>query len=492
MDEAKFPDSQALDSSRNVLIMIQKPLVAFRFRLPNGETRRLQLNFAADSGYEHTVKTLLAATLPIRDKNVQIEASMLSQLTVGSHRSAYQAPCLSRALTVAAAELPSNHKMRPPTIDDHGATPIISASYPRVQSSAGRLEISPRYDHTSRSYQIQLESNQHSQFSAIHQVNQASINVEEQEFPRPSSTSVALADMSVDMLSQILPPKRDLPFAVAPAKRPRPVANRSSTVEESPTSVKAARKSKEDRATGIPKQAPKQRAKPKSIPSKPTSPEALVKENSASTGVAAQEATLDDATPKQALRKNVTPQRCMAEKSTAYAVVTNTPTTYQNTSATVTVSESRTRAFQEVLSQSLDTRFREAVPRDAPLPALQYACKDVSTQTSTADALLPLAPKPGNTNTTPHLEISQEWWDRVDEHMRMAEYQSLPRPVSTPATVLADRLGPECDLQAYVARPGEERQAGLSHVMLDAIMDENFVTLCEDVEKVLEGMLKSR
>ncbi|MCJ1436016.1 hypothetical protein MMC27_005394 [Xylographa pallens] len=504
IDEARLGGPQASDSRRNILIIIRKPLVSFRFRLSNGETRRLQLNFAVESGYEHTVKTLLATSLPIRDQNVQIESSVLSQTTIGSHISTNQSPNPSRSLTSAAITETSNAEVNikcninsslltgPPTSDNSGDTPTILASYPWVQSLAGRLEKRFESDLASHPYQVQPEPTRHPQFPAIGRVNQESINAEEPELFRPSPTPVTLANMSIDMLSQNLPPKRHLPFAVIPAKRPRPEADSSSTVGESVPSLKVVLKVRKDSAKVAPKRVSTQRAKPKNIPPKSARPKVSMAKKSCSEEVAAQAANLRGVTPEQDPPGEVASKQALPEPPMPKSVAIATAYTMQDTPARFTRSSSGSRVSQKTLSQSLKPSSQETTPKNAVSAVPRPAPKDAITQTTAVDIPHLLMPVSGDANAASRLELSQEWVDQVDKHIRETRCQSIPEPVSEPALVLSNRPVARSDLQVYATRPRKERQAGLSYTILDAIMDENFVTLCEDVENVLEVMLKGR
>ena len=134
----------------------------------------------------------------------------------------------------------------------------------------------------------------------------------------------------------------------------------------------------------------------------------------------------------------------------------------------------------------------EITPDNAISAGPRSAPKDAITQPTVANDQQLLMPVSGNANTTPRLELSQEWVDQVEKHIREARCRSIPEPVSESALVLSNRPVARSDLQVYATRPRNERQAGLSYTILDAIMDENFVGLCEDVEKVLEVMLRGR
>ncbi|MCJ1282338.1 hypothetical protein MMC26_001661 [Xylographa opegraphella] len=299
--------------------------------------------------------------------------------------------------------------------------------------------------------------------------------------------------MSIDMLSQILPPKRDLPFAVVPAKRLRPDADSSSTVGESTSSLKVVLEMKKDSVKAAPKQAPTQRARPKRIAARTTRRTAPLAQKSASKEVATQEADLKEVTPEQVLPRDVTSKRALPEPPIPNCAVITAAKSVQHVSARFTRSSSKARASQKTFSQSANPPFQDhgivspdgakfAVPRSAP--------KDAISQTTVVDIPHLLMPVSGDANAAPRPELSQEWVDRVDKHIREAGCRSGPDHVSNSALVLANRSLATCGLQVYANTPWEERKAGLTDAILTSIMDENFVALCEDVEKVLEGMRK--
>ena len=293
---------------------------------------------------------------------MQIESSIISQSTLGSHRSETQNPNLSNPLTSAAItarpETRTNIKydchsllsVGPSTSNNFDDTHTVWASYPRVQSSAGRLEKRSESDRDSRPYQAQLEPTRHPQYSAIRRVNQEYINAEEPDLLRPSSAPVALANMSIDMLSQILPPKRDLPFAIVPAKRPRPEADSSSTVDESATSLKVVLKIKKDSEKAAAKQTSMQRAKPKKPPAKIGRPKASVAKKSTSKEVATQEANLREFSLEQVLPREVIFRRALPEPPVPKSAGFTTAKTTQNMPAMYTRSSSNARASQNTPS----------------------------------------------------------------------------------------------------------------------------------------------
>lgn len=69
---------------------------------------------------------------------------------------------------------------------------------------------------------------------------------------------------------------------------------------------------------------------------------------------------------------------------------------------------------------------------------------------------------------------------RLDHWVRKYHDQipaPAPKPVAIPATTNQESLA------AYAAQPESERLAALDEMICDCLEDENFVKLCEDVEK---------
>ena len=70
MDEESALSQTVPDHDLRVLIIVKRPLLALRYRLPDGQVRKMQMNFLPSSGCDVALETLRAAGLPIRDKDV--------------------------------------------------------------------------------------------------------------------------------------------------------------------------------------------------------------------------------------------------------------------------------------------------------------------------------------------------------------------------------------------------------------------------------------
>ena len=70
MDEESALSQSVPDHDLRVLIIVKRPLLALRYRLPDGQIRKMQMNFLPSSGCDVALENLRAAGLPIRDKDL--------------------------------------------------------------------------------------------------------------------------------------------------------------------------------------------------------------------------------------------------------------------------------------------------------------------------------------------------------------------------------------------------------------------------------------
>ena len=70
MDEEGALSQSVPDHDLRILIIVKRPLLALRYRLPDGQIRKMQMNFLPSSGCDVALETLRAAGLPIRDKDL--------------------------------------------------------------------------------------------------------------------------------------------------------------------------------------------------------------------------------------------------------------------------------------------------------------------------------------------------------------------------------------------------------------------------------------
>ena len=121
------------DADLYVITIIKKPLVAIRYRLPDGQVRilnlsnicrllnlpsqirRIQLNFRPEPGYDIAVKMLKALGLPIRDKNSPAEPHISQSIASGHFLPSSMHPSPINTPLESEAHIPTTelHNYRP-------------------------------------------------------------------------------------------------------------------------------------------------------------------------------------------------------------------------------------------------------------------------------------------------------------------------------------------------------------------------------------------
>ena len=231
---------------------------------------------------------------------------------------------------------------------------------------------------------------------------------------RPWTAPVAI---SAETLTQMLPPKRVLPF---PERKPKPVK------EQQPEPARS--------ASDDPSRPRKTAARKKATPKKRTAPQ-----------------------PKPA------PAKAYLPKLSSPPIIPDLITQQQNLDLTSRPSSSTTivpssppfRSDKNTKASGTNTRKTQ----------------DVGTTTRATQ----------NTIDDP---VDTEWIDRVNAFVK--KYQDHSAPQHEPTAPLRPPLPAETasgDLAAYAALPQEERLAVLDKLILECIMDDDFVMLCKDVEQ---------
>lgn len=253
--------------------------------------------------------------------------------------------------------------------------------------------------------------------------------------PEPYRDRPATAPLS---LSQILPPKRVLPFPTKPAKPTTPTPNPEAAISSTPNELPAAN-------TGP---AKKRKTTTKSLAST-EAPAADTRERIAKgghqqpeTGIVANEAPTDISSAAQTLLE--------AFKPGSPIVPSNTKTTPK--------------------------------PRAKPTPKPRKSAVPKSGTKKFATGCPPRRSSPKQSSSTSTRDRSlfgddigpAEFMSRLDTWIR--EYQYLPAP--KPRDLIAGNTN---NLAAYAAQPREERLAIIDDLVCEYLWDENFVKLLGDV-----------
>ncbi|KAL8671155.1 MAG: hypothetical protein Q9168_004332 [Polycauliona sp. 1 TL-2023] len=433
LDEEKFRSQQIQDADRYVVLVIKRPAVALRYQLPTGEVRRIQMNFRPDSGYDHAVNVFRAHGVPISDKNLSPPASQGS---------------LTRPVSLPLGNSNPYHYLPSdlgiiPTFDRACSFPT-SSSQPRLSGPQDSLHSPTRLSSGHSSLLPDPNVEERATSSYVHSFS--SSYGRDQSPERPATAPLTL--------TQLMPPKRKLPFAKD--------SGLQSEVEGAETPKKAFGR-------------PTSRAKAKQTkqPSRPSSSRA--KAASASS----------KAKPTSALSK----QGTGAEKSMIVRLKTRSesqPTStdpLSNVAMKPTTSTAKTTGTNPVLTE-ISSNKPNTRSKSTTHPSL-----------SNTNTILPSSAKPAtlsnienvpptNTSNNPATGIEnlspEEYMTRLDIWIR--KYQDLPIPTpSSKSAVPTSNDGN--DLAVFAAQPEAERLSAIDEMICQCIDDPNFVVLCEDVEK---------
>ena len=461
----------------------------------------MQMNFVPESGYHVALDCFSRLGLPIRDRNVpcdaetstqledpsQIQHAILSAVESGSVntrnrennypllRSAQQIPqscgismdtrpttTSTEASDFTIVEAPSfllstsmqgiNHNPSTHPLESSRSIPNlvdplsrkIERSHvdqlpplnfvPRIHTSDGRLESNQDLADTWKvsGNTVHRESQPNSFVYSTRRTSLGRDNLEAQR------TATIRRSATLDELSQILPPKRILPFPDPPRE-----SNRHDTI------LKAAEPN-----TDI----------------TPKSEVTTVRKRNAPKRVATVK-------PKQACRSVA---KSTAKTKTAVPSCSNPVKTPNITKTAITpdVCHKNTKALTEA---KINTK--------SPPPFMESSTDKVNLQSNgpTAEGAKNEAQKE---NAVLDDNVDQEWADRVDafirkygNHLPTPVPPPLPPPAPAPPAPQSPPQVSESDLIKYAELPEKERLATLDNLILDLVWDENFAVLCEDVEK---------
>lgn len=474
LDEERMRSQQLQDADLYVIIIIKKPLVAIRYRLSDGQVRsisssaftfklifqirRLQLNFRPESGYDVAVKALKALGLPIRNKNNPPEA-----LAPEPNASGYLPPSSLRSSPIRTPSQSQEQITYANYHHNHGSQ-CARSSMDMMSSLIMIRHGQTIYAQSVGSFAAQRSTT----IEAAAALNRPAANLNSNPFMHnpasssllPSPDFVTRATTSDGFvvrppssapevqpqrpttaplsLSQMLPPKRELPFPKkkekpkSPAKEPdeQPLSSSLDPLQRKTTPPKAIKQRKSRAKTTKPKppvssSAPKAASKiaepelqssPPEIPTVPPQAESSYR-------LPASEAKIPRSDPL--VEAPVPSSDTLVPSSPPHHVTDKASTAPEN------------------------------VPRKAPKKPAKKKTVEEQTPKIFGDA----AP--------------DEIMDRLDHWVR--KYQDLPAP-KLPQT-------PAENLAAYAAQPEQTRLAVIDDMIVKCLGDENFIKLVEDVDK---------
>ena len=129
---------------------------------------------------------------------------------------------------------------------------------------------------------------------------------------------------------------------------------------------------------------------------------------------------------------------------------------------------SAARTMNQISSAALNVPGKKA---DVHQPLGSPNSNDTYTHRSTTKTTPKTLAEKGKAILQDQVEITEEFTDRIDNFVK--KHGSHPAPVQPPTS----------DLAKYASMPEPERLAALDAFILDLVCNENFATLCEDVEK---------
>ncbi|MCJ1477811.1 hypothetical protein MMC13_006484 [Lambiella insularis] len=530
-DERRAGTQQLTNSNRRVLVLVKKPVIAIRYQLPDGQQiRRMQMRFRHESHYDIIMAILKAAGLPIQERT---EVQTLSQSSAKPSISSQELQQPSTSLELSSrpisysrggSQLQTNHSQ---STNNHALEDGLISLVPHLQLDYTPLRRDPEahdrflaHNHTMASavgqgpYEIHPEPTRHPQYFKSHLHTQL-LSDSSYAIHEPSVLG-PLTRMSTDTFSQVLPPKRDLPFAQPVAKRPRheeDVAPLTEGLHKSDTVMAGGGSALKNPELGISNHvslglpsiniaASKHIALGNTDSGKVVVTKLVAKKASSTKNVTKNASSTKNVTkrsaPKKAVVKKATLKKAVQSKSgdkTAATTITEQtiPKGSLKASASDAPSGKTAHLIASARSSSLSSSlqpFRKTTVESPLISDLDKATSTLTELVADHEAISELrksnnrpalSTRSGNEKTLARPEISQEWIDRVEQFIQ--QYQGGSTPPLTSASLVATPAPPS-ELEAYATLPKGVRRARLKQMMVDIIMDEDFVTLCEDVENV--------
>lgn len=263
--------------------------------------------------------------------------------------------------------------------------------------------------------------------------------------PEPYRDRSSTAPLS---LSQMLPPKRVLPFPTKPTKPTTPAPNPEAAISSIPHDLTAANTSPAKKIKIIPKPVASTETlatdtRERIAENGQQQPETAIGPNEGLTDISSIAQTLLEASEPGST--TVPPKAKTASKARAKATRKPRKSAVPKTRTKSAAMGSPTRSSSP--KQSLSTSTREEPSRKVPSRNLF------------GDEIAPA-----------------EFMTRLDAWVR--EYQDLPAP--KPRDLIAGDIN---NLAAYAVQPREERMAIIDDMICECLGDENFVKLMEDVDQ---------
>ena len=436
------------------------------------------MNFAPESGYEIALSCFSSLGLPIRDKNFQHEALQPVQVGNSNHSSHAARPsaCIGSQSTESQGyDFVRYHdvqrdlqprsftrEIRPNTTSTEasdrtveGFAPFLPAkncdSQLYLPSPSTSNIVNPFYNSLGTPHASQLAPRQ-----PLSRLDTSDGRLES----NPDSASgwrVPMRDVREDAQSQeVNGPTRRALFTreILEAQRPATVP-RSTTLE------------------AFSQILPPKRILP--FPDPPTNPicrDPVSKPVRSSSDV-----------PSRPEAKSVKKRKPAIKKPAARAKRSSAKAPDKGITASLNLPEPANSSTATSLKTPPDTNSKNTMPliegertAKVPTPLTDSTPNKTNTQQNNPSTREP-SDEPQSSNGVIDTEVSKEWSDRVDNFVQTYGDRLSPAAAQT--------TSPLSNLAEYAKLPEKERLAALDKLILEYVQDENFTVLCEDVEKSL-------
>lgn len=495
MDEESALSQNVPDHDLRVLIIVKRPLLALRYRLPDGQIRKMQMNFLPSSGCDVALENLKAAGLPIRDKDlsqVQGQRPRSSQ----SQPQSQERPVSSSACLVQ--RLPSSQS-QPQSQERPGSLNTSQAVGPQTSRGALPNTLQPLSQECNNHRNVGYTSMALSTRPVDVNIRPASApgGVNQDEFSRPisassrstldsfgSTTTASAVSTAAELpkkssllpspvfngtyepfgsfhvrpmsaseqtptereythplpLSQMLPPKRILPF---PEKTVQPLRGDEAALREEPSKeISTATKPKVKRQT-------KRRA---------------------------QSARPRRSRAKTEVETNPSDSLILTLKLPEHSARVNAPSSSAPSRVPSSDMDTITPSSQPPAPLSINSRKRSLTDQLIIQPNKQTRTETVTNATSEAPTTAsehPLQAQPPQAANS-RIDIgSPELLDSIDKLMR--RYHDLPAPKLPPQTAKEQ-------LAEFAALNEEDRLKTVDKMILECLQDENFGILMDTLD----------
>ena len=477
MDEECALTQPISDNFLRVLVIVKRPLLALRYTLSDGQVRKTQMNFVPFSGCDVALENFREAGLPIRDKDLPQLQDQRPQSAQSQHHSQERPGSLNACQVASSQSFPGSSQplsQESARVRKAAYTIIPSAVQPtkfnaRPTSAPGGVNQDVFSRPISASSRSTLDATRStSTVTTVPAIDQPRTqsgllpspvfngtyepfgNVEVRPMSAPEQTQTQRDYNDSLSISQMLPPRRILPFPekkIHPSKRDE-VASQEDISTQKPATKMIVRLPIGSRAQPAKPRKSKATLRAKTNSSHPVAPSSPSPE------------------PRE---KGKAPASSAPPKACAKAMV---PCPEKQT---IPPSSEPSAPSSKSRKHSLTDRSTNQPKKRQVHTSTKTVTEKLPETLTTAVPEQPLLEQPPHA-TDPHSEIrNHDLLDTIDNFTR--KYHDFPAPKPPPQTTKEQ-------LAEYAAQSDEERERTIENMMRTCLEDETFSKLMEDVEKV--------